>query len=127
MGGIEYQTIANPILKEYREHKDSVKEKLNKAWQMILPSVTYNKDVQFMFWRLVEEIKEYNGNEAMKIAAARNNLLNCDNVVLESLDNPSKMLVAKGMKDKGRKRKQSGEVKANKKKIWIRDRKWEEK
>ena len=70
LGGQRYETIMNPTMNSNRDNSDSIGEICKKELQILLPVVVYDKIFRTLIFKVVEDLKKIQANEAQDNAQA---------------------------------------------------------
>ena len=65
LGGQKCDAIINPHLNSIRDHSDSIAEICKKELQKLLPIIVYDEKFRIMVFKVIEDIKNIQANDAL--------------------------------------------------------------
>ena len=122
LGGQQYESVINPPLHVIRDQSDTVGEMCKKELQKLLPIIVYEEKYRTMIFKVIEDIKRIQANEAQQEAHARQKALGYNIPEVHNVSNssssastftplPIPLVVANDIFDRSVKRKTSGPTK----------------
>jgi hypothetical protein len=123
LGGQKYEIVTNLTINSIRDHSDSIGEICRKELQKPLPIIVYDERFRTIVFKVIEDIKRVQTNEAQSNAQARQKALGYSETFVSNTNSPSStfsimipatpLVVANKIFDRGKKRKTSGPIKGS--------------
>lgn len=121
LGGQKYEIIINPTTNSIRDHSDGIGETCKKELQKLLPVIVYHERFRTMIFKVLEDNKKIQANEARDNAQARQKALGYRDTFTRNTSSSSSacsitvpvppLVVGNNIFDRSKKRKTSGPVK----------------